>query len=186
MPPPDRRRFTLLDAIVLVAATAAGLGLAREGMTGPAMARLSFENGLIERPLYFGAIVMTALLATWSPAALILAARGPRRSWKRLARRSGFLLNASAIAAVLVIALRYGLQAAISTNRGPTLVMHTLSVGLPSEVGLFVAGAAFALLLLGRPGPAPTWIDRLAFALGISWVVLTGLTWVRFFAMIAS
>lgn len=186
MTPPDHRRFTLLDAIVLIAATAAGLGLAREGMTGPAMARLSFEGGLLDRPLFYGTIVMTALLAAWSPAALILAARGPRQSWKRLARQSGFLLNASALAAALVITLRYGLQAAISTNRGPTLLMHVLSVGLPSEVGLFVAGAAFALLLLGRPGPAPAWIDRLAFALGISWVMLTVLTWARFFAMIAA
>ena len=112
MPAPRCRRFTLLDAMVLVAATAAGLAVGlstrsepfhfRGGATPfgewPSLEPVDFSGGLLQWKTYrethmlLTGIAYQAMPLTfpWTLAVLALRLRRPRPSLRRLAHQPGF------------------------------------------------------------------------------------------------
>ena len=193
-----RRRFTLLDAMVLIAATAVGFSLARTY----SLAVLNNElrpYPFIPRVLLTVWVYILAAIpvtAMWSIAVFGLCLRRPRRPLRQLARQPGFVANG---AVTLVSLVRLGgfltLMARTIGNRFYTLSLgvsdaFSVTVSYPGPVntatvynsayfastafGISTAVAAVWLLLAvsRRWRSQPDWLDRLGRALGVYWVAV--------------
>jgi hypothetical protein len=119
MPPPRSRPFTVLDAMILVAATAGGIAVIRPGaqhfgQESDVVSRFEFLASYFSpsRTLHsywevFDAISwiirgFQPLLLAWTVAFLILRLRKPRPIGPRLARQPGFVA-ASAVALISLV-----------------------------------------------------------------------------------
>ncbi len=173
------RRFSLLDGIALVAATAMGLALPR-----PA-------SGLFDQPWPYDKVsriqvrfllqlILTAstpILFSWSVATLALDSRQPRPPLRRQVRRPGFVLNLAGVMGVLIVLAFYMAQMALMPNIAYDIYMHVLTGGLSDVVGYFVAGSLIPLALRGHWRSRPVWTDRLGWAMGVAWLVMVVLNW---------
>jgi hypothetical protein len=166
------RKFTLSDAMVLVAATAVGFWLIRATemyFSVEPTGKLRYLE-VAER----GASAMTPFLATWTPAWLVLGLRRPRPRWRVLARRPGAV---ACVAATLMLGFETASYLA-TTAVVPDAVWkglvpfrnQLLPYILPRRVAPAVAGAWLVLALGGRWRPDPSWLDRSGAALGIAWI----------------
>jgi hypothetical protein len=192
MPPPRRRPFTVLDAMVLVAATAVGLAVMRSDPNSilyriaPAIRSHVRPDEHIHVKLYLitGDILeFQPLLLVWTYAALILRLRGPRPGIRRLARQPGF---AALLTAVVCSAYAWldGLTHGIWELANPDHKGHPLEdlTGSLSQLfdGVWDLGAAvsavWAFMALGQIcRREPSWIDRLGRILGGGWIAATAL-----------
>jgi hypothetical protein len=196
MRPSLARRCTLLDAMILIAATAIGFGLAR------AYSLVVLNNELTPYPLvpkvfltvWVHILAALPVVAMWSIGVFVLNWRRPRRPLRQLARQPGFVASG---AVTLVSLVRLGgfltLMARTFRNRFYTLnlgVSDAFSVTLSypgpvnsatvynsayfasSAFGISVAVAAVWLLLAvsGRWRSEPDWLDRVGRCLGAYWV----------------
>jgi hypothetical protein len=177
----------LVDAVMLVAATAVGLTLLRPALGSAAMVIPSFRGRwlAVESSIFHGLLYGTPILLTWSVTTLALSFRHPRPPIRRLVRRPGFVANASAIAGAALVSMHYMVQTAIDPGRTGRY-MHVMSTGLPAEIGYFVIGSWVALALYRRCRPYPVWTDQLSWALSALWVGMAILTWSRLYLMLLS
>ncbi len=176
MAAPNRRRFTITDAMILVAGAAVGLS----GM------RALYAGWLWPPPAYPGhfgdwALVgpPTCVVAALAVTILLLNVRRPRPRWRRLVIRPGVIACAATVAGILL-------------GWGHSLLFKTLVAGGRSQsftwvgggfewsaaardVPEFVMGAWLALWLSGRWSPDPTWIDRTGRVVGVFWIA--GFAW---------
>lgn len=168
---PKDRRFTLLDVMIIVAATAAGLAVIRWSLPdtmqqmgiGPSS---RFRWPRIVHVIGFGAIGTSPLAAFWSLALVAMRLRQPRPSWRRLRVRPGLVAGvAAAIGSVFgaLIVLPYYFH---NQPRGEWALLACYPMGYA------VAGAWAALILAGRWRPTPDWFDRIGRALGVYWIAL--------------
>ncbi|QDV33067.1 hypothetical protein [Tautonia plasticadhaerens] len=172
------RRFTILDALVLVAATAFGLALMRE-TKGLPPGRVSATQGAIDLAVVYAIYYSSSMLIVWSLAAVAQAERRPRPPLGDLLRSPGFIAVASALLGVAVVALpSAGLSVLRPSTPGGTFPL-ALSRRLSTDVGHFVIGAALPMAFYGRWLPRRTWVDRLGWAVGLLWVALLLLYWAR-------
>lgn len=176
---PPARRFTLTDAMILTAATAVALGLAKEYSQD----FLSFlqQNHSGPWKSWPGTLVSTVLrgiLATlpfgmaWTLGVLTIRLRQPRPAWRRLARQPGLVacLVAPLPAMLRIVshAVYYVLEC--STNfitparlPSPPFVTHGLP-GFPDGFPLFWSDIfASAPLLL---------VPQIGLAVAVAWIVL--------------
>jgi hypothetical protein len=185
------RRFSLLDALVLVAAIALGFAWVRaievrdsrrgfrtlSGWDYVDLASTRLEKGWRTAEVY---LPVAAALTIALP---VLACRRPGPGLRRLSRRPGFV----APAAVCVALLASAAGAAAVTTRDDVFLRGHLSrvedhydfsfpgdlipsVG-PAHCGLAVA-VGWSLLILGRRWqPSPDWLDRSGRALGLFWLI---------------
>jgi len=195
---PQNRRCTLLDAMVLVAATAIGLSLART------YSREALNNNLEGYPslpkvllsIWAAIVAVLPVPAMWSIALFGLGLRQPRPALRRLVRQPGIV---AAGAVTLVAAIRLvgfiTLIARTPSNRfytlglsffeafsvqisypGPTsaATVHNSAYFASSAFGVSMAVAAGWLLLFvsGRWRSEPFWIDRIGRALGVFWIAI--------------
>jgi hypothetical protein len=167
------RRFTLLDAIVLMAATAAGFAWVRsvwyfETFKGP-------MDWLDEIPE-----MVAPLLATWTVAAVVLRLLPPRPPIHRLVLQPGAAACVSVAFAFTAESLRYFLDAFARRRGVPWSRFRGVGLGTEWYGNVLVGGpyhyaiaAVWGLLLLSRRcRPEPSWIDRLGRALGLFWLLL--------------
>lgn len=165
------RRFHLLDAMILVAALAAGLSVVRytqpiegeyvgRGLTG---ARLGVLLGLLR---LFG---WSPLLGAGTLALAAVRLRRPRPPAATLWRRPGFVATVAAAAGMALSAL---LVAPFLAARGREIRQWTWLASFP--VGFSVAGAWAVLWLSGRWRAAPEAIDRLGRLVGALWLAMVG------------
>jgi len=159
------RKFGILDAMILVAATAAGCALLR-AMSLPRL------DGLPRTAFIAQAGVQAAVpfLVTLTPALFILRLRRPRPRWRRLARQPGMV--ACCVATLILI---FGILHIIPIN--PSLlrslpVSPRGSIFFRGDAGFGVAGAWLILALGGCWRPEPRWIDRFGRALGLAWIIV--------------
>jgi hypothetical protein len=162
------RKLSLLDAMALIAATAAGLTIDRffwSDMHGWDGAVLKHFRDLTAA----GIILSVPLAASWTVATLALQLRRPRYRLRRLLQRPG---TAACCAATVALALGAGLV--ICTTRGAPgsyasrLIM---AYGLPMMAGSAVAAVWTHSMIVGADRPASDWNDRLGRLLGIYWVM---------------
>jgi hypothetical protein len=183
-----------MDAMVLVAATAIGLGALRAAVGDFTELRHQLTESLssASQPpegwsrfswaIFSGyGLMATALVPfcwAWTVALVILRRRQPRPPRRRLGRQPG-ALACSAAALLLVPALVVpswwcvvtGLFGSIrydSAEWQKTLAVYFIFV--PALTGFTVIGAWWSLLLGRRWRPEASWIDRAGRVLGIYWI----------------
>jgi hypothetical protein len=194
MTPRAPRKFTILDGMILVAATAGGFALWRA--VGDTLGR-HLGNVPFGAFSWFSSIVYRVveaafpLLAVLTPTVLIWRLRRPRPRWRRLMRQPGM---AALCAALIPIATSLvGLRQIASLLANPASFVSgaggedfntfgsTVTVSGPplgdiyttygAGVGLWVLGAWLVLWLSGRRRPEKSWIDRLGRLVGIGWLM---------------
>lgn len=170
------RRFTLVDAMVLVAASAIALVIVRPLVTGP----------LHRHPEWARYLAWTiGGLVAWTPTVLFLRLREPRPAFRRLSRQPGFAACLAGTSIIILGSLAMGLLALIRVARRGMAVRAGIPIRPPDPtwwveivirfgvaVGPAVIAAWLLLALSGRRRPARGWLDYLGRVIGIAWIVL--------------
>jgi hypothetical protein len=160
------RRITLFDAMILVAATAAGLATARACLVH-VMPRSS--------PSF--AVRMTAVFVALAVTITLIPLRLRRPRPRRPGRHPGMVAScavALALAFILAEQASSWLEPVPAPARAEphyraiNLVFNLLRLDLYSPA---VAGAWLALALSGRWRPERDWVDRAGLALGVCWIL---------------
>jgi hypothetical protein len=173
---PPRRRFTMLDILVLVAATAVGLASAR---WYPAVEGLRTStrplNDRIANAVYLASNVTVPLLLAWSVADLILCLRGPRPPIRRLARQPGAI--AALVATAVGVFDLAVVIAGVASHPGHTMTfvarVRIMASNAPMVIAPGVFGAWMTLALCGLWRPDRSWLDRFGRVLGLAWIGLS-------------
>ena len=177
-----RRRFTLFDAGVLVAACAVGLALDRfiiQDFGPPEVLVARWMSGVISwvvLPLY-GLALATPLLQAGTLALIPLGLRGRGGRRRRVLLRPGLMACGAATLAVAVELVGWGILGLLSLAGVPLSMQWTTG---PRFANVFFGGfpplgeataAAWALLALsGRWRAERSWTDRAGRALGAYWI----------------
>jgi hypothetical protein len=158
--PMQRRRFTLIDAMILVAATAIGLSLSRVYF--------------LQRPTHFRVAAISPLLATWTAALLILRARPPRPNRRKLVRQPGMAACCSIAVAILFAMMDSLIRAGKSYWKFGTIDFsnYVLVVEATANVAPSVAAVWLVLALSGLRRPDPDWIGKAGRVIGVCWIIL--------------
>lgn len=191
-PATSRRRFRLLDAMILVAATAMGLGVV-EWVSCASDGELSWPAALedwrsIEQSAADGsginleavanwgfilALLTLPLAVSWTAALTFIRLLGPRPSLSRVARQPGFAATGAATLALLFaglqgigVALTFGWQAALEL-----IIVQGSFLLVMTSPGPAVAAAWLMLAVTRRWKAERSWIDRLGRAVGVCWLV---------------
>ena len=185
-----RRRFTIADGMILIAATACGLAWTGRVWRGFKLATPTPTGSW----LWFCdrgelALVMTLpCLLFLTIAVAILRVRRPRPSWRRIARQPGMTALMAALLFLPVALPPIVLFADFSyqmRNPGksfwvedetwadlPIALFVFLMFAIPAP-GIAVIVAWTMLAVQGRWRNEPSWIDRAGRVLGVTWI-LTG------------
>jgi hypothetical protein len=167
---PNERSVTVVDVMILVAATACAFALLRaagweilipEGFSG----RLLF--------IYFSQLCLSAyfaLLSCWTFAFILIRFRKPRPRVRRLFREPGIVACSAAAAALIVVA---AVELALLLARNPWFQKEIIFTRISAHASFSALGGLVTLLLSGRWRAQKTWIDRLGRALGIGWIAGT-------------
>jgi hypothetical protein len=196
MRPSKTRRFHVGDAMILVAATAAGIVGTRHVWD-----RASYNwfwylgQGWTVRAINQQILTVVALslpsLAAWTAAVLVLRLRAPRPTLRRLVLQPG---AAACLVALLVITLEtigeaaamayfeyskgyLGAEMKTSGLAGWLHVRVLMRTPYPVSYAILAAWAILALSRRGRP--ERSWIDRAGRALGICWIVFALIFWLN-------
>jgi hypothetical protein len=171
------RKFTLTDAMVLVAGTAVSLVPIREYLTF-VQDRHIVES--IPREWSFASIWRFGTLATGMLAPLavslslglwILRLLKPRPAWRRLFRQPGAVACTAVVAESSLFVLKvWFAQAYIQSRSLPLWPLNDLWINRLPWTGEVVAVAWLVLWLCGSWEPEPSWIDRFGRVLGVYWV----------------
>jgi hypothetical protein len=194
------RKLTLMDLLILVAASAPGLAvfqLVGSSFDSQYLAQLNKlfvvpERGWSALEIVFrpGALVALAipLLGPWTLALFVFRFRKPRPSLRRALRQPGVLACLAALVAVfwgavgLAVAMtavkRFGPYYSRPTPPPPQVWMRIFWVDeVFPLVGLAVVTAWLTLAASGRFHRTTDWVDGFGRFLGVSWIVI-GLVWV--------
>jgi hypothetical protein len=168
------RRFTLIDAILLIAATAVGLALWRPSLelTWAQVNRIGLHS--LRLSSYWVNIAgLTNLFGPWSVALLILSLIKPRPQIRRLVLRPAAIVGAVASLTLSIWVVLFALLVGVKGQSAVSLsfAQFQISLFLPSQVALALASVWFVQALGRRCRPTRNWLDRLGWALGVSWFV---------------
>jgi hypothetical protein len=186
VPVKPERRFTLLDAMILVAATAVGLALAREWARMITMMGIlaSPEEGLLPElaPLTRQVVLGWPVVTMATLAVVALRLRRPRPPRRRLFAPPGVV---ACVVAACVIALDLAHHALIMIEdyfqypqpandavRWGELERRSFQTVASTSVGFAVAASWLAMALARRWRPERTWIDRAGIVVGWLWIAL--------------
>jgi hypothetical protein len=181
------RRLTLLDVMILIAATAVGAQSLH--VIWSQLNVSHFASSLDTRPLLglfvraphaFGAAV--PVFAAWTVALLVPWMRRPRPPFHRLAMQPGLAACTAATLGLGISALRcIAHVVAFDVAQGQPVSFGEYGIWAsicmdwitkPSGVGIAVAAVWSWLILTRRWRPQPTWLDRLGRALGVYWLLM--------------
>jgi hypothetical protein len=171
---PGRRRFTLIDAMLLIAATTPGLVLLRvaSGMglftDSP---KISWGTQFIE----YLTVAVGCLLVPMSFAVLAISVCDRRTSPGEVVRGIGFItcltIAVSAIFAFAFFIVRVATTSELDRAAEMSIQFNNFFGRMKYVAGPMILGVWMALALTGRRQP-PTWMDRLGFLIGIGVVLL--------------
>ncbi len=174
--PTGPRKFTLLDLMVLVAATAVGTALWRA--YDPESLPLS-TNVVVDLSvdLYYRVSRAALILEPWTVALLVLRLRRPRPRFHLIMGQAGTAASVAAILIPIVVNLPHLVSVALGPI-GPMRAVPWRDViyFLPRSCGSGVASAWLILALSGHWRTEPSWIDRLGRALGVGWIMVMVVT----------
>ena len=190
-PSPARRRFTLVDGMILVAAVAFGFGLLHSWYPYCSMFWALFFERLPSLKAWSKDLIqyfLTLFLSSAMPFAVSATVatmgsrlRGPRPRSRRLARQPGWM---ACLAASLGLLSAWAFTwARYSTSSSFIRCCHLsppddgMEYNTFSHVAAQLAGfavvVAWATLLAGRRWRAePSWVDRLGRLVGLAWIAM--------------
>ncbi len=200
------RRLNLLDLMILMAAVPIGLSWSQYQYGGrmlgegslaslrlfPTLANAkqdrAFELEFYRAAAWLGLVGPAMMVA--GVALLAMALRVPKRRWPRTLRQPGAAACAATILAFAMDVVRSGM-AALENYRialDPRFShiypwqweMIAFDFLKPAHIGFCVASAWMALWLAGSLRSGRSWIDYLGRVLGVYWIVLMLLSWVKF------
>ena len=179
----SRRRFSLLDAMILVAATAVGFGGIR--ICSPEF--YSYQYTPIPPPpwLNWSAVVfsnwafyLSPLPAAWTVAAVVFRLRSPRPPIRRLMRQPGAVASTAATMLILIGAAHFLLDLHNPSRHDVPFEYTSFSLGCG-------VGAAWLILALSMRWRAePSWVDRFGRVLGVYWIGMVPLIVFRTYGQI--
>lgn len=184
MPSRPDRKFTLLDLLILIAATAAGLGAMRA--LSPDHDNFTAPYSPISPPTWmnWGSVValnwafyLSPLLAAWTLGILALRLRRPRPSLRRLAFQPGWVA-----CCVATVGIAAGTVMTLIGVYGRYGIGYYFDL-VPYPVGVAVAAAWTQLAVSGRWRSEGSWIDRAGRVMGIAWLAIVPLLWGRFLSL---
>ena len=172
----ERRRFSLLDAMALIAATAVGLGLVRGYFLGLNTWRPQiFTTWEPMVAMYYRVTGFGPLLAAWSLAIIGLQLIPPRLSFRHLARSPGFAASlASGFGIVFCFAIN-GVERLVLWVRGRPVLPLDFAVNAMAETVVIAIASAWISLAAGgrrRRRRGRDWRDGLALAVAWAWMIL--------------
>jgi hypothetical protein len=183
------RRFTLCDAMVLVAAVGLGLMLSRtwsyyaEKLTGPLKHLAAVGHPWLPSMIY-NIIALWPVVAMVAPALLLLRLRQPRPPARRLFAPPGV---AACMVATVIMALEcvedslYSIAftlayhepgAPFPESAATTLALSATGAFLTTRVSYGIAAAWVAIAIARRWRAEPSWIDRAGRVVGCLWLLL--------------
>jgi hypothetical protein len=178
-----RRRFSLSDAMILVAATAMGLGgiltYSPDYYTWsyapiPPSPWLAWSSVVLAHWAFY----VSPLPAAWTLAALVLGLRSPRPPLHRLMRQPGAVAGSAATMLILIGVVHYLLDL-----HNPS--WHEIPFEYTSfSVGSGVGAAWLTLALSRRWSPEPSWVDRLGRGLGVYWIAMVPIIILRTYGQV--
>ncbi len=163
----SERRFTIADAMLLIAATAVGLSVQRDWIAPVFRGPLYPLRYYVDLPY----LLLAPLNFYWTLAFVAIRLRSPRPSPRRLGRQPGFIAGLAVILATLIHAV-LGANLVFSA-RGVQWdrVDHLLLNLSPAQtIAPAVAVAWMVLAVSGRWRPNAGWIDRLGRFIGLTWL----------------
>ncbi len=184
------RKFTIVDAMILVASTAPAftawrsrwpLGVSRQWIYAESRKSLNELLLLVNLDIY----CLSIFIACLTVACLVLWLRQPRPSLRELARRPGMVACTAAVIVLAIRLINFGCVIGIRTVDGiyPVrgLSMMDFNViefrGLPSEMGCAVAASWVIQRISERWHCEPSWLDRTGRILGVFWVGTIPFSW---------
>jgi hypothetical protein len=176
MPVVPCRRLTLADALLLVAATAIGMALARWYATD-VMSGGSFFDAPSLRTLVARLIEpLTLGVFAWTGAFLVIRLRRPRSSLRRLVRQPGMAAACGAVVGCAIAGLMMAIGVAVGSPRAPSWIL-AFGNAAPWMAGPAVIASTVNVALSGCRLERG-WIDMLGCALGACWVALFVAAWI--------
>jgi hypothetical protein len=177
----SERPFTIVDAMILIAATAVGLGVIRD-WTAPVFTyvlrthEVPSPSGL----LMIAELTLVPILFYWTIAVVGIRLRRPRPSLRRLGRQPGLVACLAVILATL-ISFSIGRYPVLFSGKAQPGELSSLLMNLspPHMVAPGVAVAWMVLAVSSRWRPDPGWIDRLGRSVGFAWLALLMILIVR-------
>lgn len=165
----DARRPTLIDAMILVAATACGLAVMKRGiLVGNMLAGLGLQQppglgGRILRTFPYVFLGSSPLLVSVTIAVMAMRLLQPRPPLRWIARQPGFV---ACLSVTTCLALEVVPVLCMGLNHGFVfLVCWVQGMG-------WSVGAGWMILFVGGRWQAdPHWIDRAGRILGLAWLV---------------
>jgi hypothetical protein len=171
----DGTRFTILDAMAMVAAAAVGVALSRS-YYGEVMSVERIQGGSFE---YRAGVYLAALLALPFAAALAWCRlQRPYRPIRRLAREPGSVALLAVTVCVVTLVLDQVLMLMLPGPPGTRFIGGAWRpligpAGMLATITGPATCAAWSLQwLAGYWRPRSGWIDRAGRALGITWIIL--------------
>ncbi len=171
-----RRKVTILDAMILVAAIACGFALRR--ITDPALGDFgAWDANWLGRVSGQSLAEAVPFLMALTVAVLAMRVRRPRPQWRRIFRQPG---TAACVAAIVPLASAW-LQFAFAAWRNPGFLDPLSgSVDLRLTQGTFLAGlwvlaSWLALAISGRRRPERSRLDKFGRLVGLGWIVVWAL-----------
>ena len=175
---PSRRRFTLLDALIVVAWAALGFGAARVLMD--VSVTMWPDKYRVPWWMWTGAGCM--MLMSMNLCVLNLRFVRPRPSVRRLARQPGFIAGVAVAWSVVFQTVSHAAMWLIQgspINATARLNNYLVMISDPGHISAFVILGWIILLLQQRPKSQLDWIERLGSLLGC----LTILGWILSIAL---
>jgi hypothetical protein len=179
--PSTPRKFTLVDAMVLIAATGVALVPIRlflwenlhalERWSGSEIMRMGLEANLVLVP---PALALT--LALW-----LLRLKRPRPTCRRMFRQPGLAAGTATLLYALVVLISFLLYIYVNSDFAHFAFRSPDEMNLWTRIGMvpmFMSGGAVAAVwivmrLSGAWRAEPSWIDRAGRGLGIYWVTIS-------------
>jgi hypothetical protein len=176
MPSQTIRKFTVVDAMLLIMATAIGIVLVRAILPNVTAMIMSILADLAHPPKQgvsatadawqVALLAGSPLLAAWTVALLLARLGRPRPHLRRVLRQPGAVACAVATLAMAVDAtwiIPIWVRGASPLKAAYSFVYHF-------DVGFAVLGGWAVLVLSGRWRPEPSWIDRAGRIIGATWI----------------
>ena len=172
---PDRRRFTLIDMMLLVAAVTPSLVLLRiaKGLKLFAdMPGIAWDTHLIETITVIGGCVLVPMTFI----VLVLSLLDRRTDRRDVIQGAGFFacvaIAGSAVFALAFLAIRVATADKLNRPTEFMIQFNNYFGRVKYLAGPMILGGWLACALIGRQRPRPTWMDRLGVLIGICIVLL--------------